>query len=208
MNCPLCKTPLSHEVDAYYYACSGCGAYVKEALYYIDSKDEKARYEEHNNDVNDPGYQNFTSPITQTVLKHYTPEHKGLDFGSGTGPVITHVLSKKNYNIRLYDPFFHPDKSYLEEKYDYIFSCEVFEHLKQPEKEISSLLKLLRPGGRLIIMTHIYDKTQPFENWYYRKDPTHIFIYTEETLRFIAKNYSLIIEEMTERLVVFCKGAH
>lgn len=205
MICPLCQTALSNQVDDQYYECSSCGALVKNSLCYLDENEEKERYELHENDIHDVRYQNFTSPITDTILEHYTPEHYGLDFGSGTGPVITHLLSKQGFNIRLYDPFFYPDEGYLNDNFDYIFSCEVFEHFKNPHKEISNLVHILKSHGRLIVMTHIYDGSTPFVHWYYRKDPTHIFIYTQKTIQFIAYNFNLEIEKMTDRLVVFRK---
>lgn len=205
MNCPLCSET-GHLLENDIYAhCSSCYAYYKDPGQFISPEEEKSRYELHENNVEDPGYQKFTSPITRKILEYYTPEHQGLDFGSGTGPVITHVLAQKGYRIVLYDPFFHPDKSYLSRIYDFIFSCEVFEHFKNPHHEISELLKILKPGGRLIIMTHLFDSASPFATWYYRKDPTHIFIYTPKTIKFIAHAFQLEIEEITDRLIVLRK---
>ena len=105
----------------------------------------------------------------------------------------------------LFDPFFHPDENYINHSYDYIFSCEVFEHFHEPKQEIEKLLQLLKPGGRLYIMTHLYDLKINFEHWYYRNDPTHVFIYTHRTIEFIAEKYALTLEEQTDRLVVLRK---
>ena len=70
------------------------------------AQDEISRYEIHNNDVEDKGYQKFVLPITKAILHNYKPNHTGLDFGAGTGPVISKVLQDHHYNIKLYDPFF------------------------------------------------------------------------------------------------------
>ncbi len=205
MICPLCSNSLNKIVDTHYFNCENCNSYVKDKKYFISEIEERKRYELHNNDINDIKYQNFTSPISNVIFKHYDTHHMGLDFGCGTGPVIAYVLKQKNYLVRLYDPFFYPDESYLQEKYDYIFSCEVFEHFKEPHIEISKLLNILKSGGRLIIMTHLLGENTPFETWYYKKDPTHIFIYTKETMGFIANKYALTIEYMDERLIVLLK---
>lgn len=202
MNCTLCDTKLNETADAYYYICSTCGAYVKDEKYYLNSKKEKKRYKEHENDVYDKGYQQFTSPITHAILKNHDTDELGLDYGSGTAPVIAKQLQDKDYRVKLYDPFFHPDEDYLNHWYDYIFSCEVFEHFHNPKEEIEKLLELLKPAGRLYIMTHLYDSEIEFEHWYYRNDPTHVFIYTSKTIAFIAKKYQLEIEEMTDRFIV------
>lgn len=156
MKCTLCNTNLLKMADEYYFICSTCGAYIKDEKHYLSSREEKERYKEHDNNVYDEGYQNFTSPITDAVLENYKAEQLGLDYGSGTGPVISKQLHDQGYQVILYDPFFHPDEDYLNHRYDYIFSCEVFEHFYEPKKEIEKLLELLKPKGRLYIMTHLY----------------------------------------------------
>lgn len=206
MKCPLCSTPLDSKIDAFYFECATCHAFVKDANFYISNENEKKRYESHNNDVEDIRYQNFTSPITNAILERFTPIHLGLDYGCGTGPVITKMLQEKNYQVQLYDPFFFPSLDYLKFTYDYIFSCEVFEHFNNPKAEIEKLIGLLKANGLLLIMTHLYDGKIPFEKWYYRNDPTHIFIYTKKTMKFIAKQFELEVIEMNNRFIFLKKG--
>lgn len=205
MICTLCDSILTQRKDEYYYCCSRCKALVKDKKYYLDPEAEKARYLTHNNDVNDIGYQNFTSPITNFVLDHFSPEHMGLDFGSGTGPVISSMLSKEGYHIVQYDPFFAPDRSVLNTFYDYIVSCEVFEHFYNPKKEIDDLVSMLKTGGVLLIMTLLYHDQINFDNWVYRNDPTHVFIYTKETIEYIAAQKNLEIIVLTDRFIVLRK---
>jgi len=205
MICTLCSSELIHKKDAYYYDCDTCKAIVKDEAYYLAADEEKARYETHNNDVNDSRYQNFTSPITNYVLDRFSPEHKGLDFGSGTGPVISSVLTKKGYSIVQYDPFFAPDRNVLNDSYDYIVSCEVFEHFYTPKKEIDKLISLLNNNGALLIMTLLYNDQIDFNTWFYRKDPTHVFIYRKETIEYIAAKKGFGIEVLTDRFVVLRK---
>ncbi|WMI69319.1 class I SAM-dependent methyltransferase [Mangrovimonas sp. YM274] len=205
MHCTLCDSQLNQKADAYYFICHTCGAFVMDKLQYFTTEQEKAHYESHNNDVNDPGYQTFTSPITNAILKAQTPEHLGLDYGCGSGPVITKMLQEQQYQVNLFDPYFYPDQSYKNHRYDYIFSCEVFEHFYHPKQEIAQLVGLLQPEGRLYIMTHLYQGHPDFNTWYYRKDATHVFIYTEQTMRYIADTFNLVIESLGERMTVFRK---
>ncbi|WP_338814218.1 class I SAM-dependent methyltransferase [Bernardetia sp. Wsw4-3y2] len=205
MNCTLCQTLLKTKADEFYFICDTCGAYLKDQKFYLNHLQEKDIYAEHKNDVNDIRYQNFTSPITNTILEKFSSEHLGLDYGCGTGPVISKVLNENGYKVELYDPYFYPNENYLNYKYDYIFSCEVFEHFYQPKQELEKLLAILNPTGLLIVMTHVYDFEIDFKDWYYRKDPTHVFIYTKKTIQFIAQNYNLKFEIQNNRLIVFEK---
>lgn len=205
MNCTLCHTPLVIKIDNEYYNCSTCGAYVKDKKLYFNQQKERQHYEYHNNDVNDIGYQNFTSPITNTILAQCSPNELGLDYGCGNGPVITKQLEDKGYQVKLYDPYFYPDTDYMNHQYDYIFSCEVFEHFYNPLEEIQKLTDLLKSEGLLLVMTHQYTGQQPFDKWYYRRDQTHVFIYTPQTITYIANKFGYDIEIQTEKMFVLKK---
>lgn len=163
--------------------------------------EEKARYETHNNDVNDPGYRRFVSPITAAVMRDFPLGSLGLDFGAGTGPVTSEVLKEAGYEIRQYDPFFHNHPDLLEQRYDYIVCCEVIEHFHYPAREFALLRRLLNPGGVLYCMTHIYHDGIEFCNWYYQRDPTHVFFYRRETLEWIARHYAFAGIETNNRLI-------
>ncbi|HET8861191.1 class I SAM-dependent methyltransferase [Marivirga sp.] len=172
--------------------------------YFLPNDDiEIDRYTTHNNDVNDPRYRTFVSPITNGILKHFGGIHHGLDFGSGTGPVITVVLREKGYSIDSYDPYFDNRPKVLKETYHYIACCEVVEHFHDPSLEFQRLKKLLKPNGKLFIMTDLYHEDIIFENWYYKNDPTHVFFYQESTFECIKKKFGFKSVEITGRLITF-----
>ncbi len=206
MDCTLCGSALINKKEEHYYDCDTCKAIVMDDIQYLSPDEEKARYETHNNDVNDVRYQNFTSPITNYIATNFSPKQKGLDFGSGTGPVISSMLKKKGYDIVQYDPFFAPDQHVLTLKYDYIASCEVFEHFHNPQMEINKLCSILNTNGVMLIKTMLYNDQIDFSSWVYRKDPTHVFIYREETIEYIARKQNLEIEILTDRLIVLKKA--
>lgn len=205
MICTLCGSVLTRKKDVFYYDCDECKAIVKDEAHYLTADEEREIYETHNNDVDDIRYQNFTSPITNYVLDKFSPEHKGLDFGSGTGPVISSMLIEKNYDIVQYDPFFAPNQILLNNRYNYIVSCEVFEHFYNPKKEIDRLISLLKTNGMLLIMTMLYHDQIDFNTWKYRHDDTHVFIYRKETIEFIAHEKKLTIDVLTDRFIVLRK---
>lgn len=204
MKCTLCKARLCKKLDEEYYECSRCQALLRDERLYLDRKEEREFYLTHENDVNDPRYQKFTAPISKYVLKHFTPQNQGLDFGSGTGPVISKVLNDHGYRIQQYDPYFANRPENLEKQYDYIVSCEVIEHFYEPRKEFAMLKSMLKPEGQLICMTSLYQSHIDFSNWRYRKDPTHVIIYQEATLQYIAEAFDFKSVDVTGgRLVVW-----
>lgn len=195
--CPLCNSSSENFFLEKFFLCSNCSGIFRPKHLLLDYVSEKKRYETHNNDVNDIRYQNFVSPITNAILDEFSTEQTGLDFGAGTGPVISKILADNGYNIKQYDPFFHNFPELLKNNYDYIACCEVIEHFYDPLKEFKLLKKLLKNNGALFCMTAIYDNTIDFTKWFYKDDPTHVFIYQKETLEWIQNNvdFSKIIIE-------------
>ncbi|MDW7761251.1 MAG: class I SAM-dependent methyltransferase [Acidobacteriota bacterium] len=205
MNCPLCKHPGKLFFRNDFFACDGCSGLYRNKTFYPTPEEERKRYEEHNNDVHDENFRKFVSPVTRHVLAHFRPDHRGLDFGSGTGPVVSEVLKGKGYDIRQYDPFFADDPALLRENYDYIVCCEVMEHFHDPDAEFRMLHRLLKSTGHLICMTHLYGERIEFKRWYYKEDKTHVFIYHRDTIRHIAGNYAFKDYSIDDRLIVFQK---
>lgn len=153
--------------------------------HFLTPQEEKARYETHNNCPDDLRYQKFVSPIVNSIMNTFEPTAKGLDFGAGTGPVITKMLTDAGYSIELYDPFFHNNPDVLELKYDFIACCEVIEHFHHPYKEFTHLRSLLKPNGVLYCKTEIISENVDFEKWYYKNDPTHVFFYHNKSFHWI-----------------------
>jgi len=206
--CPLCSHPSAffyEDTRGKYFRCKECCGVFLDRAFLLSRNEEQARYEEHNNDIDDVGYQKFVSPITNSIMRDFTPDHDGLDFGAGTGPVITKVLTDHQYCIKLYDPFFHNEPALLGKQYDYIACCEVIEHFHYPSKEFALLRGCLRPGGKLYCMTDLFHDALDFKNWYYRNDPTHVFIYCERTCEWIKETFNFSSVTVDGRLVTFAR---
>lgn len=205
-NCPLCNgnaVVFCEKPNHLFYKCAICEGIFRPKFTHLNSIAEKAHYEKHNNDVNDIGYQNFVFPVVKVVLEHFSIDDKGLDFGSGTGPVIAKLLREQEYQIENYDLYFENKPNLLQQKYNYITCCEVMEHFKEPLKEFQQLQKMLQPNGKLICKTEMYNNQVPFENWYYKNDVTHVFIYQLATLHWIQKNLSFNKVKVLDKVVVF-----
>ncbi|MDP6921936.1 MAG: class I SAM-dependent methyltransferase [Lutibacter sp.] len=208
MNCPVCAsdTAIFARIKARtYYLCNTCKAVCLDRNNYLTAEAEKQRYLEHNNDVDDPGYQEFVRPIVSFVKENFTPGDLGLDYGCGPGPVISKLLGDDGYKLNLYDPFFNPDSECLESHYSYIVCCEVMEHFHQPKEAFQRLGELLKPGGVLICMTDLFGPQIDFDRWYYKNDPTHVVFYQTNSLAYIQKNCGFSKLRVDQRRIVFTK---
>ena len=208
MNCPICSTPTqlyfthTERDNQRYFRCPACHAVAMHPQHYPTPEEEKARYLTHNNDVDDPGYQKFVRPVIQAVTTHTQTHHTGLDYGAGTGPVITKLLQEQGYTMTTYDPIFIPNSEALNATYDFIVCCEVVEHFHHPQAEFARFHQLLNPGGLLVIKTELLTSDIDFPNWYYNNDPTHTIFYSPEGMRLLLNRHGFETLELSPRLVV------
>ncbi|MDW7730640.1 MAG: class I SAM-dependent methyltransferase [Bacillota bacterium] len=206
ITCSLCSSQASFFYQfrsLCYYRCSNCRSIMLDPGMYLPKEKEKSRYEEHNNDINDPGYQQFVMPVVKKVEQKFNQTHSGLDFGAGTGPVITKLLQEKGFNVQVYDPFFCNNPAVLSQTYNFIVCCEVIEHFHFPAREFELLRSLLKPGGSLYLMTEIYHDGIDLGKWYYKNDPTHVFFYHEHALDWIKKHFKFSALKREGRLIHF-----
>lgn len=206
MKCSLCKSEITSTFlssNRAYYKCNTCFGIGMVPKFYPSTEKEIIRYQTHNNDVNDVGYQNFVNPIVKNVLSDFNTTDVGLDFGCGTGPVITKLLRDQQYTINTYDPFFDNNIDALNTSFNYIVCCEVIEHFHHPCKEFKLLKSLLKPYGKLYCMTDIYDEAIDFENWYYKNDETHVFFYHKNTFEWLKTELGFSKVTIENRLIVF-----
>jgi len=190
-----------------YFYCNDCHAIFMSPDSHLSDQQEKECYGTHFNDVKDIRYQEFVSPIVHAVGRDYQAGlHRGLDFGCGTGPVISFLLQKKGFDISLYDPFFHNTPQALDKKYDFIVCCEVIEHFHHPKEEFQLLHSLLLPGGKLYCMTELYSEDIDFDHWNYKNCPTHVFFYSLRTLNRLKTMFDFKKLTVRDRLIIFEKG--
>ncbi len=207
-SCPLCESKgqlFFSDKKHRFFCCAHCLGIFRESEQILDREQEKNRYLLHQNHTEDQGYLKFVSPILESVRKGYKSDAVGLDFGCGHTPVISEVLKSENYKVDLYDPVFYPEKVFEGNAYDFIVCCEVMEHFQHPKREFHLLAQLLKPNGKLICMTSLYSDAIDFSTWYYKNDPTHVFLYRKETLAHIVRSSGFSHVKVSGSLVVFSK---
>lgn len=205
-QCPLCQSSTAvfyRNAKQLYHHCDNCSGIFLDKTLIPDREAEKSRYREHNNDIDDEMYQKFVSPISSAIMRDFSRADKGLDFGAGTGPVISKILLDNQFHIEQYDPFFHDHPELLNGKYDYIACCEVAEHFHDPYREFKLLKKLLLPDARLYCMTELYSESIDFSAWYYKNDPTHVFFYQKKTIHWIKEEFGFRDVTIKGRLITW-----
>lgn len=194
MTCTLCSAQTKpfyyyEKEKRQYHRCTNCRAVLMDQDDYPSPREEINRYESHDNNVEDPRYQKFVLPLVEKVTAKFKPDTLGLDYGSGTGPVITKLLTDRGYPVHTFDPFFDNNPEVLKLKYDYIVSCEVIEHFHKPHKEFKNLKGMLKPGGVLFLKTDPYTDDTDFHAWYYKSDETHVIFYHPDTFKWIRDEF-------------------
>ncbi len=203
MTCPLCSAPadwIDQSRNRDFYHCPVCRYIFVPAEQHLDSRSERERYLEHNNSLENAGYVRMFEEKLDLVAEHGPVGGSALDFGCGYEPVLKTLLEKRGYTASIYDPYFFPE--WREEwetgrRFDWIISTETFEHLESPAKGLDRILRAIRPGGHLAIMTQFYPEKNgeydapAFANWYYRNDPTHIGFFGRATFEWLARTRGL-----------------
>ena len=209
MICIVCKNQkasvFTNIKQKRYWNCSYCEVIFLDKEFYLNSNDEYKHYLTHNNDVNDERYKKFLTNLMLPLIDRIKLKSIGLDYGCGPGPALSLMLREKGYQMFNYDPFFHPKKSNLLKKYDFISCSETVEHFHNPFYEFTRFNELLNDGGIIGIMTNFHSKENIFENWYYIKDPTHVVFYSKNTFLIIAKMFKWDCEFLNNNLVFFKK---
>ena len=211
--CPLCLSKnvlvvLQSErknLERVYERCLNCQLLYVPKIYHLSSAEQKTRYLEHNNDVDDPDYQNFLLPLKRAMIPHIRPNSRGIDFGAGPGPALANMFADDGFEMSLYDLYFHNDRSVLSHSYDFVVTSETVEHFESPGLEFELINNLLKEGGVMGIMTSILYESINIEKWYYRMDPTHIAFYSPETMEWIAKQYNWKLHIPFKNICIFRK---
>jgi hypothetical protein len=168
-----------------------------------DMTQERVRYNEHINEYENFGYVEFLDRVLEPTLPYLRKNDIGLDFGCGPVPVLASLIRQHGFECDHYDPLFFPDVP--GRNYHFIFSTEVIEHFHHPKTSFFDLTALLKGGGILALMTECWTDLRKFPNWYYVRDETHVSIYHEKTLDYIAVKYGMEIVDRPEKRVIIMR---
>lgn len=206
-SCPLCS---SKDNELYfkdrkrkYYQCSNCKLLFVPKVSFLSIDEEKERYETHNNDPYESGYQTFLMKLLKPFSERLTTNMKGLDFGCGPTKTAEVLLGEKGINLNSYDPIFFPVTEYLNETYDFIVASEVVEHFCDPAKDWERMFSMLKAGGTLGVMTSCYPALNRFKLWRYKDDYTHVSFHDQETLQWLAARFKRTLEQVSPTVFFF-----
>lgn len=188
-----------------YEQCQRCALVFVAAASHLDSASEKAIYDLHQNNPDDPAYRQFLDRLCLPLAERLQAGATGLDFGCGPGPALQQMMQARGFCMNTYDIYYQPDRSVLQQSYDFITLTEVIEHLAQPWPVLSLLWQQLTPGGWLGIMTKLVRDQHAFSRWHYKNDPTHIAFYSQATLDFIASQWGVAWQPVADDAFVIQK---
>ena len=196
-RCPLCRCGASalffSDRRRQYRRCDRCALVFVPPQYFLDAAAEKAEYDLHRNAVDDPGYRTFLGRLAAPLLQRMQAPAKGLDFGCGPGPALASMLREAGLDVQVYDCFYAPDTSVLDQSYDFICATEVVEHLHAPGFELERLWAMLNPGGWLGVMTKLVRDREAFASWHYKNDPTHVCFFSRASWDWWADQHGVMV---------------
>lgn len=199
MNCKICNSESSilydRQFDINYYHCKNCDFIFIHPDCLVSKQEELRIYEQHNNSLNNASYVAMLKGFIDRAVTPYSLNTKNiLDFGSGPQPILAHLLKEKGYEVDIYDLYYSPEKIYLDRVYDLITITEVIEHLQNPVEILETLYKRLKPSGIMAITTLYHpNDSELFQNWWYRRDKTHISFYSHDTMKYLANKFKMKI---------------
>lgn len=206
--CKVCHHQLTSIKDMkkalIYYRCSSCGFVALDDKFKVDKIEEKKKYDQHNNSLENEGYVQMFADFIEVAIEPYKKDIKTvLEFGSGPQPVLATLLERRGFEVDIYDLYYAPQKVYEGKAYDLITSTEVFEHLSKPLEVLALLVQHLQPHGYLALMTKFPPKDDTeFLAWWYRRDPTHISFFTPKSFEIMAKKVGLRVVEIIDNNIV------
>ena len=204
--CKSCDLKLFSTYDKLiYWECKTCGAKILDSKCYINYNDEKKHYLKHNNSTTDSNYKKFLFKIVEPMMDKISTSDLGLDYGCGFAPALANIFKNFGFKVELYDPLFFPNNDILLRKYKFITCTEVVEHFFSPYEEFNKINNLLDNNSWFGVMTSFLPNDFHFENWHYRRDPTHVVFYKKHTFQHIAFQRNWQVFYPSENIALFYK---
>ena len=213
--CPLCESRdhrLFHQDNnrrskRAYLSCQQCHLVFVPAEFYLTPAQEKAEYDQHENDVQDDGYRQFLNRLWLPLKERLSVNQKVLDFGCGPGPLLANMMQEEGMEVSVFDHFYHPEQSVLKPNYyDAITSTEVIEHLHQPQQVFKQWLSMLKSNGYLGVMTKRVTTPEAFAKWHYKNDLTHVCFFSEACFIWLAQKHQLSYTLIGNDVIIFQKN--
>lgn len=211
-SCRICGASTKHiedkEIKVTYSLCDQCGFIYKNVDHHLNWELELKEYENHNNSFESKGYVLMFENLIDDFIRPLNVSGKVLDYGSGPGPVLKELLLQAGFETYDYDPFFNPNKQYLDHKYNLITVTEVVEHFFTPLNEFRHIKSLLNEDGYLVIMTKLNPPSvNEFLKSSYRRERTHVSFYALKTIQYIAEIFNLEFIRHNNKNIIVLKNS-
>jgi hypothetical protein len=194
-----------------FYRCESCKLIFVPQVFHLSPQEERELYDKHQNHIDNKGYLAHLKRMIKFIEQKFDLEKRKtmnvLDFGSGPNPVFANLLKELNFlEVSIYDPFYANDSLMLQRKYNLVTSVEVVEHFSNPQQSWQKLGSLVKSKGSLLLMTQMTDNVNSLKDWHYLRDATHVVFYCQETMAWIAQEFSLKVQR-GEQDISFLKEA-
>lgn len=209
-SCALCGQNTTafydHHLDQTAWRCQACHAVFKDPEVHLSSTLEKARYDTHNNTLDNEGYVQYLTTFIDKAVWPFIQHGNALDYGCGPGPVLGELLRKRGFDVSNYDPFYLPNEALLKQTYDLITITEVLEHVFEPNVVFQTLAQALKPEGILAVMTSFVPvSNDDYLTWWYKRDATHVVFYHLKSFETLAKRYGFKVLHTDQQKIITLK---
>lgn len=197
---PLSGSPI------YYALCEQCGFCFSPEISSWTPADFEARIYNAGYLAVDPDYAEARPRSNANALLSLfgtIPESiRHLDFGGGCG-MLRDILLNSGWNSASYDPFVDRtcDPGSIG-RFDLITAFEVFEHVPDVPKLMSTLRLLLAPGGMILLSTLLSDgHIQPGNRltwWYASPRNGHISLFSRKSLARLAADHGFHVGSFSD----------
>lgn len=205
--CSLCGTPAPLRIEAFdrpFHLCPACDLIFVPRHLHLSDADQVARYALHQNTLDNEEYVSRFERLISMLKIHVPGIRRVLDYGCGPGPVLVDLLRCAGYDAEGFDPHFAPNTN-LSRPFDAVLSTETFEHFSSPGVEIPKIVRLIRPGGCLAVMTEFHRGPEHFAKWHYPRDPTHVAFYSPATFVVMCRMFGLELSHSNEKNIIFLR---
>ena len=120
-------------------------------------------------------FEKITRKYLNPMIARNATEAKVLDIGAGNHSYSSYFPNRVSVDI---DPKRKPDivgdihdLPFEDESFDFVLCTEVLEHVEDPQKAITELYRVLRPGGRCVLTTRLVFPLHdtPNDHWRFTK---------------------------------------
>ncbi len=142
--------------------------------------------------------------VKLNVLPRASPSFNVLDFGCGTGFLVSYLAHRFGWNTIGYDPFCTPaygrNRAFADWEavaqrgpYHLVIASEVFEHFIQPRPELARIRAVLaKEGACLYVTTGYYEPGKSDASWNYLAPQSghHVSFFGRQTMEEVARYLS------------------